>query len=384
MWFRRLEIHDLRNLERVSLTLCPGLNYFHGDNGAGKTALLEAVHLLARGRSFRTQQSADLIRRGRNTLTVHASVQDEHRGEQTVGLSRSRRSRAELRINGESGRRLSQVAELLPLQVMGPELSDLVFGPPGGRRQWLDWGVFHVEHDHLRVLREYLVAVRQRNAVLKSRSGRQSGDRELDVWSDELARLAESVSANRTRYLEQVAPLIADSLARLAPEFSVTLGYRQGWMDGQPLRKVLGDSVPREVKSGATLFGPHRAEVELRIEGAAAATTLSRGQGKAVASAMMLAQARLLRRNAKRSSVFLIDDIGAELDLAHGARFFGLLSELDAQVLATSNAGPGALGALPTAHIRTFHVEHGHVDDGADWGPGGDPAADGPNDEESA
>jgi len=134
VWFQRLDIHDLRNLESVRIDLAPGLNYFFGDNGAGKTAILEAVHLLARGRSFRTQHAAELIRRGAEQASVVAMVEDEHRGHQTLGIARSRRSRTELRINEQPGRRLSEAALLLPLQVMVPSLSDLVFGSPAERR----------------------------------------------------------------------------------------------------------------------------------------------------------------------------------------------------------------------------------------------------------
>jgi DNA replication and repair protein RecF len=101
--------------------------------------------------------------------------------------------------------------------------------------------------------------------------------------------------------------------------------------------------------------------VELRVAGLPAGASLSRGQGKALASAMMLAQARYLRQDAARSSVFLIDDIGAELDLPHSRRFFGLLSMLGAQILATSNTGPEALRDLPDIQLKAFHVEHGRV-----------------------
>lgn len=361
MWFRRLEIHDLRNLELVSLELSPGLNYFYGENGAGKTAILEAVHLLARGRSFRTHQAVDVIRQGASSTTVHAVVVDEHRGEQALGLSRGRTGRAELRINGQAGRRLSQVAALLPLQVMVPSLSDLVFGPPSERRQWLDWGLFHVEPSYLGALRGYVHALRQRNAALKSVAAGELGRGGLDVWTDEVGRLGEIVSEQRDRYLQTLAPVATEVLSELAPSLPMELHYRQGWAVDQPLRKVLGDSVPREVKSGTSQSGPHRADVELRVSGLPAGTTVSRGQGKSVACALMLAQARLLRHTAQRSSVFLIDDIGAELDLPHSERFFGLLAALGAQILATSNSGPAALAGLPEAHTRVFHVEHGAV-----------------------
>ncbi|MFW6092379.1 MAG: DNA replication/repair protein RecF [Pseudomonadota bacterium] len=361
MWFQRLDIHDLRNLEEVHLDLCPGLNYLHGENGAGKTAVLEAVHLLARGRSFRSPQSVDVIRQAAERLQVHAQVADEHRGTVQVGLAKSRRDRTELRIDGEPGRRLSQAAALLPLQVMVPSLSDLVFGSPAERRQWLDWGLFHVKPGYLGTLRSYLHALRQRNAALKAMAGGALQPRELEVWTEEAARLGEAVAEERAAYLAELIPEVVGVARELTPSMAVAIEHRRGWSGDQGLRKVLGDSVPREVKSGTTQSGPHRGDVALRLAGMPAGAAASRGQGKALASAMMLGQARLLMRTARRASVFLIDDIGAELDLPHSARFFRLLAELGSQILATSNSGPEALRGVEGTELAVFHVEHGRV-----------------------
>lgn len=361
MWFRHLEIHDVRNLERVALDLVSGLNYLYGDNGAGKTAVLEALHLLARGRSFRGRQMGELVRRGADAVLIHAVVEDELRGRQAIGFRRGRRGRSELRVNGEAGRKLSDVAGILPLQVMMPSLSDLVFGGPAERRQWLDWGVFHVEHDYLRILREYLQALRQRNAALRAIAAGTLSESAVLPWHDEVARYGEQVDDYRRRYLLALQPVVAGALQRLAPELDMQMTYRRGWPDGTSLRKLLGESAPAEVKWGATRSGPHRADVDFRIGGLPAGASLSRGQGKSLASALMLAQAEMLRETARRASVFLIDDIGAELDLPHSHRFFRELSALGAQVVATSTAPMQALGELPDVPTAMFHVEHGQV-----------------------
>ncbi|HKJ84924.1 MAG TPA: DNA replication/repair protein RecF [Spirochaetia bacterium] len=362
MWFRRLTIDNLRNIEVARLELSPGLNFFHGENGAGKTAVLEAVHLLARGRSFRTPHSAELIRQGADRVGVSAVIEDEHRGEQRVGLAKSRGGRTEVRINGESGRRLSQVALLLPLQVMAPSLSDLVFGAPSERRQWLDWGTFHVEHGYLDALRSYLHALRQRNAALKAVGQGSLAADTLSVWTDEVVAHAGRVTDARRAYLREIEPLLLEAVEQLNPAMKIDLLFKQGWQESADLRKVLGDSLGREVKSGITQSGPHRADIEFRSSGMLAGAALSRGQGKALASAMMLSQARLLMRTERRASVFLIDDIGAELDQPHSERFFRLLSGLGSQILATANSAPErsaeGLGLTPGA---TFHVEHGRV-----------------------
>ena len=175
-----------------------------------------------------------------------------------------------------------------------------------------------------------------------------------------MARAGDLVSQRREAYLDELRPVVADVLAELAPELDVELSYRRGWPDHQPLRKVLGENLSREVKLGVSQSGPHRADVELRVSGLPAGATVSRGQGKSLASALMLAQARLLRQTTRRSSVFLIDDIGAELDLPHSERFFRLLAGLGAQILATSNSRPRALG-LPELETALFHVEQGQV-----------------------
>jgi DNA replication and repair protein RecF len=278
-----------------------------------------------------------------------------------VGMSRMRSGRGELRIDGRPGRRLSDVSALLPLQVMTPSLSDLVFGGPAERRQWLDWGLFHVEPDHLRALRQYLHAVRQRNAALKSVALGHLPESALTVWTDEVLECAEPVTERRRAYLERLVPVVERTLAELAPSLSVSVRYAPGWPGSGPLRKVLGESLSRELKYGATQSGPHRADVEIMADGAAAASALSRGQGKALASALMLAQARLLWGTARRASVFLIDDLGAELDLAHNERLFGQLGELGAQILATSSLGPDLWRSPAGLPLTVFHVEHGRV-----------------------
>ena len=314
----RLEISFLRNLTRVAVELAPGLNTFYGENGAGKTAILEAVHLLCRGRSFRTQNTQSLIQHGCDQLVVRGVIDDEVRGPTTLALSRDRQGRTQLRLNGETEKRLSEIARLTPLQVMLPDISDLVFGSPASRRAWIDWGTFHVKPRYLETLRQYLRAVRQRNALLKD----QADSRTLEPWTEEVSRLGETVTRDRLDYLESLTPHFQTVLGELAPELAVEIRYQRGWGRDDELRKLLGDSSPREVKYASTQWGPHRADVQLRVEGTPAGAVLSRGQGKLVASAMKIAQASLLAETEQRTTVFLIDDAGAELDVTHNARFF--------------------------------------------------------------
>lgn len=361
MWLRRLELQSFRNIEKLGIELSPGFNFFFGANGAGKTAILEAVHVLARGRSFRTAHINDLIRMGEERLVIRALGEDEHVGSQRLVLVRNRGGGTELRINGESGRRMSQVSVLFPMEVMTPSMVELVFGGPALRREWLDWGVFHVKHDYLAVLRRYVVALRQRNASLKAITMGRMKPPELESWTQEVARLGNLVDQARREHLEDMRPRVSACLGALSSGFEVDITYRQGWPEGQELENVLGENVSREVKSGATGSGPHRGDVELRIDGQLCSGTLSRGQAKVLASALMLAQADAMRANGRRTGLFLIDDIGAELDIRHRRRLFQALVERDCQVLATSVEVPEA-EVLEQCHTHAlFHVEQGKV-----------------------
>ena len=355
MVVERATVRCVRNVTAAALDLSPGLNLLIGPNGAGKTALLEALHLLIRGRSFRTRSVSSLIQRDARALSVHAGCRDEARGSVDIGVERDRSNQTRLRLNGEAVRQSSSVAALLPIQLLLPDLAELVFGGPAERRQWLDWGTFHVKQDYAETLRGYVRSVRQRNAVLRSE------DRStLGAWTERMVALGSLVAEARREYLEEVRPWVLECLAKLAPELALTLDYFPGY-DGESLAEAVGASTARDVKSGATHVGPHRADVRLGSGGVEAAAVLSRGQGKAAASALRIGQAKGLISRPGAKSLFLVDDVWAELDGPHSERFFGLLSELDCQILATSTQHPELAAAFDDGAVQVFHMKQGAV-----------------------
>lgn len=361
MWLRRLELEYFRNISGASMDLCPGFNFFYGMNGAGKTAILEAAHVLARGRSFRTQHANDLIQLGANAMVIRADADDEHLGIQRLVFGRARGGGTEVRVNGTAGRRMSQISMLIPMEVMVPSMVDLVFGGPGGRREWLDWGVFHVKHEYLEILRRYVSALRQRNAGLKAIAAGRLRLEDLEPWTAEIVRLGLLVTQARVDHLQDMRTRVENSLALLNGTLEVEICYRQGWPEGQDLANVLGESRQREVKSGITGAGPHRADMELRIHDQLCSVTLSRGQAKVLASALMIAQADLVGASGNRAALFLIDDIGAELDADHRQSLFRALLDRGCQVLATSVEAPEPQFLEECRSRAVFHVEHGRV-----------------------
>lgn len=357
MRVERLEANGFRNLF-ASIDLGPGLNLFSGPNGAGKTAILEALHVAIRGRSFRSSTLTRIINHESEAMWVRVVLGGTPLGRVNVGVQRDRQGPLQVRVDGQVAKP-SSVAEMVPLQVMLPDATDIVFGPPGERRQFLDWGVFHVERQHLQCLRDYRRALRQRNMMLRDARGELAAiPAELASWNERLLVLGGEADNRRRQYLERFIPVFDQTLAKLSPGLDVRLDYRAGWSADSSFEQALVESRSRDVKLGATQAGPHRADLRLSTVAGPVAATVSRGQGKMIASALRLAQARLIADATGQGSVFLIDDVGAELDNAHNQRFFELLAGLDCQVLATA-ARDLRLGDVFVGDRRMFHVEHG-------------------------
>lgn len=355
MIVERIDIGNVRNIESGRLELDARVNLLVGPNGAGKTSALEAVHLVIRGRSFRTTRADRVIRHGEENMAVAALLADERLGSIRLGYARERRGRVELRRDGQLVRQTSRVASLLPIQLLLPDLPELVFGSPAGRRQWLDWGVFHVEQDYAEALGGYLRALRHRNALLRA-----ADLKTLPVWTNQVAELGEAVAESRRRYFVRVLEHVAGSLAALNPDLAVEWEYFPGW-NADSFAEVLGQQVDRDVKLGATQAGPHRADVRITCGPESAAQVLSRGQGKAVASALRIGQAKDLAIAGKRS-LFLIDDLGAELDEKHNERYYRQLEDMDCQIVATSTEGAIGEVLMRSRGGRMFHVKQGHFE----------------------
>lgn len=365
MHLRQLHIHNLRNIADEQISLCPGFSYLYGANGAGKTALLEAICWLARGRSFRTHRVDQLIRRDQSEAWVRGEVRRLVAGttrEVTLAVVKQRGGASHIRINGERRSRFSELAEHLPIHVVLPDCAELVFAGPGVRRTYLDWGLFHVEPGFLEVSRNYRRVLAQRNAWLKTVDSQRITQ---DPWLELLVETAGTLSSMRHDYLNDLKPHLEESLSLLLPEVPLQLRYDWGGLeDAQSVSKKMSESFDRDVKFGTTHRGPHRGDLLMNTGPYKASEVLSRGQAKLLASSAYLAQARLLECKTGTKGLFLIDDFGAELDQAHWDLFLRRLLDLECQVIATSTSAPqdsvlwrGALGNVRGMNV--FHVEHG-------------------------
>lgn len=342
-----LSISDLRCIRGASLQLDAGLNLIHGPNGSGKTSVLESIFLMGRGRSFRTRHTEQLISRGADKLTLFAQTQaPQHR----VGFEYRRGETPVARVDGQDVRSLAELPAAFFVEAIDPEIHRLVEGAPTERRRWMDWGVFHVEQAFLDRWLRFSRALRQRNAALKQ--GMDPG-----VWDSELCTHGEEVARMRAAWLEKINPIWNATLRRLS-DLEVDLHYFRGWGADQTLAEALAAGRDRDQLRGATQSGPQRADVLIRLGGKAARESLSRGQQKLVASALVLSLLRALKQCDCPTPTLLLDDPAAELDIQHLGRLVELVRDLDCQLVITSlDPQLRAFGTPGTV----FHVEQGVV-----------------------
>lgn len=353
--FTRLRVTNLRNIEAAELQPSAGVNLILGPNGAGKTSVLEGIHLLSHGRSFRGGRIEAMIGNGAEGVTIYGELIGADNREHRAAIERGAGARR-LRLDGAELAQVAGLAAVLPVLVFEPHAHELVEGGPEKRRQLLDWGVFHVEHDFLHHWRRYQRALRQRNAAL--RQGRRAQARQ---WVAGLAEHGVVLDAMRQRYAARLASRGLETVTRLsAPLADLNAHYRRGWPAQMSLGSALEASEEQDMRLGYTGCGPHRADLRLLLRDHLAARRLSRGQEKLVALALLLAQGFLFAEDTGRSPILLLDDLSSELDAEHLERALGVVTEKRPQIFITALQDPRFLEALEVP-VQRFHVEQGRV-----------------------
>ncbi len=357
VWVRNLEVCDLRNIRRAGMDLHPGLNVFVGRNAQGKTSLLEAVGLLARGRSFRTEDTKALIRNGATTLVVRASACAPSRDAALeVELERGRGSR-HFRVDGREVTPREYHGRL-EVVVYSTDRLRVVRGPMRDRRLFLDRGAAALWPAYRQALREFERVLSQRNAALADRRG------DLEAWNERFVDLGSRLRARRAAYVERLRRAVqAPPEFRPAGEtYDVTLGPELLSTSETSHRTLLAASLervlPQEMRAGRSLLGPHRDAVVLTVNGQEAAEAASSGQARSLLLALALATLTVHREETGQSAVALLDDLDSELD---DERADHLCTEVAARGQAfVTTAHPDWAGRV--SHLgRVFHVSAGEV-----------------------
>ncbi len=369
MQVTELSLTNFRSYRQLDLPLGPGLTTVVGANAQGKSNLLEALYLLAIGKSYRAPVERDLVAWEAADAGAYAIIAATLRGregpiEVRVGLDCSGAGVTKrVRINGVP-RRPSDLVGVLSAVLFSAEDIDLVFGAPSARRRYLDVLLSQVSRHYLQALSRYQRVLTQRNALLKAMRDGRGGEDQLPLWDDSLSTEGAVVLAERWASMDSLCALISAAFGRLYGD-GLTVEYAPTAPRAEPaaladaLRTALRDSHRRERALGMTVAGPHRDDLRLLLGGVELARHASRGQARLVALALRLAEGRLLAQRRGEPPLLLLDDVLSELD---ERRRTLVLEEARAypQVIVTS-ADERALPANQTAGARRLRVADGAV-----------------------
>jgi DNA replication and repair protein RecF len=358
----KLAISGLRNIEEASLQPSAGFNVIFGSNGSGKTTVLEALYLLGMGRSFRSHLQKPLISHDQTVATVFGQTAEGL----TIGVQRQQRGPQAIKIAGRPAESVAQLSRTLPLQLINTDTFQLLEGSPQERRQFLDWGVFHVEHQFLDYWRRARQALEHRNMLLRA----DAKASEIEPWSFELAHNAGFINSYRQAYLKQLSAQVEISLATIGPPggHPLQMKYWGGWEPEIDLFTQLQEGIAKDKKYGFTTIGPHKADLRFYLKGQNAAEVLSRGQLKLLICSLKVAQSQLLTQANGTRSLFLIDDLPAELDAENRSKACWLLAGLKTQTFMASIEREAlepiarAQAEINNMELVLFHVKHGKID----------------------
>ena len=352
MWLQRLHVQGLRCFEECELTFSPGINVLYGDNGVGKTTILEGISVLSCGKSFRTSKLNHVIHSQLKELTLFGDVNTPD-GSVQLGIQH-KTGLTVLRVNREKVSKWSELAKRLPVLEIHPESYLLITGGPVERRKFLNWGMFHVEPSYGMVWSEYNRALKQRNICLRHRQIDQAR-----YWNQNLAEAGKKIANALQGYTQCIVPHINEISKQFELSGDLVLNYYPGWDQERELHELLELELQAEEVGFSTMYGPHRGDLKIIWKNQPFSKISSRGQQKVLAIALKIAQAKYLKAGCDKASVYLIDELPAELDSQRREIALNLLSQLDAQII-ISAVSKDSVDYIKN-DIKWFHVEQSGV-----------------------
>jgi len=340
----KLSLIDFRCFENSEFRFSDGINLILGNNGSGKSSLIEAIYLSGRGKSFRSNYLSDLIRHGQKTSFVISNF--THQGDSSRLASQIESSKLIMKFNQDSIRKRSDLLDLFPLHLVTPVSHNLVDSGSSFRRKFIDWGLFHVEHIYRHQWSLFNRLLKQRNQALKNRS------KDIQSWDYEFVSVSESIDSFRREYFKSLNKLFIDIQKQLLDKALVDINYYPGWNNDNNLGSELKKNIQRDLTTGWTNLGPQRADLKFNFIDSKR-NTLSRGQQKMIVFTLQIAQCLELA-NQGSIPIFLIDDIGSELDKFHLTKLFDFLKNSGLQIIISAIDHPNVDKKLIE---NMFHVE---------------------------
>jgi DNA replication and repair protein RecF len=325
-----IAIRDFRNLERVDLQFPEEGVAIIGDNGHGKTNLLEAIYYLQILRSIRDARDQDLTRFDAAGFHIAAKVYEPEAHEIGVGFERATK-RKKVTLDGVQPRRLSDALGSLPSVMFSPRDLELVSGAPSERRRYLDLVLALTDRKYLHALQHYRANLARRNAALRNATRRGASDAEVSVWEPALAEHGSRLIETRAKWVSSSAPDFTQLAESIGEQGRAQMRYVSPFAESEARYDVLlaafEEKRALDMRRGITQVGPHRDDLELTLDGRDLRLFGSAGQQRTMAFALKMLEAATLRDHAGAEPVLLLDDPFAELDIHRAAKILLMLEK---------------------------------------------------------
>jgi DNA replication and repair protein RecF len=334
----RLAVRDFRNLARVDAAFAPRLTVVSGNNGHGKTALLEAIYFAATSKSFRTARAPELVRHDERITSVRARFVETSPTLPPIAreqLAAIEVKKVSVRIDGNKPATLGEYATRSPVVVFHPQELELSLGAAGGRRLLLDRLALFRDPRSAEHRARYALALKSRQQLLRKE---EIDEGAVEAFEQLAAKHGAALTRARRDAAEALEPALLDSFARIAaPGLVLTAVYKAGGSDdeAEALAELQRHRL-RDAHRPTAGFGPHRDELELELAGHAARTVASQGQHRALTLALKAAETTAIARARGVQPILLLDDVSSELDRERTEALFVFLGQAVGQIVLTT------------------------------------------------
>lgn len=330
---RQANYYNFRNIENETIRFENGINILCGDNAVGKTSAIEGIYLCAQGRSHRTSHEKDYIRFEEDMANVTIRYADQNR-ESILGMTWSRKGRRSCVKNDVPIKKMSEFIGHFRAVLFTPEHLSIVKEGPSMRRNFLDNAISQLDRVYVASLQRYAAILMRRNRILADSQKDPSLLKTVDIWSKQLADEAEILSEKREAYVKRVQGYVQTIFFDMTGgRETPTLTY-SGAKSAEEYEKLLTENLDRELRYGSTMFGIHKDDITIGLNGKEARGFASQGQQRSLSLAMKLAEGEISREEAGEYPVFLFDDVLSELD--KGRREYLMKGLRDRQVILTT------------------------------------------------
>ncbi len=364
MILEALSIINYKNIVQAELQFSPKINCFIGNNGMGKTNLLDAVYYLSFCKSYTNPVDSQIIRHDADVCMLQGKYLYEDGSREEIYSGIRRRLKKQFKRNRKEYERLSDHIGLIPLVMISPGDNELITGGSESRRKFMDMAISQYDKEYLRALVRYTKALQQRNVLLKNEDEAIDATL-LELWEDQMIEEGNLIHRKRKAFVDEFTPIFNTYYTRISQSGEqVSFDYISQLNDNTGFREMLRRNRPRDLAVGHTTTGVHRDELEMLLDGYPIKKVGSQGQNKTYFVSLKLAQFYFLLQTGDTTPILLLDDIFDRLDANRVEEIVKLVSEQDFGQIFISDTNRESLDRILERSDNSTHiysVAHGEI-----------------------